>query len=1173
MPTYFEVQLPTATTGAFNKLKADLLVEGRASGDDPPLLTFDDGARSIAIGYQFKQFMDRFPTGVRAIRKALGLEADPRPFQDIFRDVLATPTVRQRYTDKEDEVLDDLRGQPYAEPAQPLATGPQGATAKAAAVAAMQAQPGMCLDDNHAQGATKDLLIDGMDDLAAQGVTTLFVEHFWQEQQALLDQYLTAPADAPLPPALAEAVRKLDEAPGLNGGQHFERLLAAAKRARVRVVGLDDFDAKTPQDNDPRNWERRAARFNKTAADVVKREKGAGKFLLMAGAKHNNTHEGGIPGLAQLLGVHTVEVAADGKLKPHAEDKALRGMRSEAEQAFLDAYVDRFKARKGALLVAQPPAGNIEKQQAALRAACIMRAAADTARTMGQGLERLAPAKIAQIASEAADRAIVEIDAGRATVTSAGGAGPLVKAGTAKDDAYATTLRELTAAARQGPTGGARFKAALAGADPRMLTEGFTFKQGSIEVEGASALHIAAMCGDDALVDTLLTGGMNVGARDAGGNTPLHAVGFAAAATDNAQVVRKLVAGGASLLDTNKKGQTPVHLAAFGGKAQCLGELATSASFAQANVADRRGWTPADMAVAAGQGAAENWFYANHHATADSLLTAGEEQTGLSTIEILVKATKVEGPVDADGNPTETAAATTQKVRDHYTELYRQPELRSVMDMAAADALGKRSDARKALRMFMTFNSDFAGTLTGKGGKGAFDDRSNTLVLAARRPPKELRGTAIHEMTHHAADMAFGNAAIPYDDEAGAEATAYRNAIEADYPIGSAFLAGPEKDIAYVIGGRMNEYRRANVGDKRKPMLQEYVVGVPQVIAEHGIEYARKVAPNLTDFFANELTAKCTQTLAAHAKFTNVQRNAAIVGGLAPVPPVDTTAKTWVKLQVGPGDKDPVNLVEPGKQTRELFFGDAAKAVLVATAGTKMAAYPNSPAYANVQGQPVVLDWSDPQVASQAVDTLNAENFTNLFQRRFRQIARDLPAEVDIALIQRLASEAVQGVPANPSKQDVEQLLDTCAEKVRGGVREARLAYLQRAKDTHQLTKDLVARTIVYEAACKALESDHRRDNRVKGEGPDLNDEKVAKLVAGMVAKMTDDQMDKLASDPQKVQDFATALTGSETSGKVIKTTVLHGFYTKKTKPAGASHVSLKVSQAKKEWVKKLATL
>lgn len=1167
MPADFNIVVPD--NAVYGRLKQELIDEARLFGDDPPRLTFNDGTATIEVEYGFKEFMDRFPQGARSVRAALGLQADPRPMQDIFRDVLATPQRRQAYQDKENAVLDTLRGKDPQTPANPPVVDSDG-DPKDALAGAMDNQPGLCLDDNHADPESKEMLIDGLEDLAAKGVTTLFIEHFWQEQQDLLDAYMNGAEDMELPPALAEAVRKLDEP--MQGAESFKRLLAEAKKNGIRIVGLDSFDAKTPQDNDPRNWERRAARFNEGAAEVVEREKGGGKFLLMAGKRHNNTHDGGIPGLAQLLGVPTVERGRDGKLRLDPDDPSKGPMRSEPEQAFVDTFVDTFKAQQAALFQVQPPAGPMERAQATMRAAAVMKAATTLAKQYGDKLARLTPEKLREMAEQAADRAIAPIADGTLTLTSEAHADDLVRAN-APSQAYTEAVNAMRAAAVRGPRGFAAFKAALAQIDdPRMLMESFDFKQGGLDLKGLSPLHIAAVCGDDAEVDRLLQAGTNIDARDDAGNTALHAVGFGDGNTDRPEVLRSLLANGADIRATNAKGQTAVHLAAFGGKVGCMQELAFHPDFANANVPDGRGWTPTDMATAAGQTALEDFMFDQGHATAENLLTPQEEQQGdLSTIDILVKASKWEAPVDDDGNPTETAMETEQRVRDMFTDLYRQPEFRTVLDIAAADALGSRSDPKKALRIYLNFNSDFAGTLTGKGGKGAFDDRSNTLVLAARRDATELKGTAIHEMTHHAADMVFGNQAVPYDDENSNEAVAYRQAIEDDFRVGQKFLGSPEKDIAYTIGGRMNEYRRANLGAKRLPMLQEYIVGVPQVIAEHGLEYAQKVAPNLTNFFGNEFAGKCQESLDNHPKFDRVIDNTQLIGGLAPVPPVDVNGTRWLQMSV---INDQVKIGPPPKPDDFLLGGHAIDRHS-ALNGVAPQQYPNSAEYQSVQGLPRILDWSSPVLPTPEMARMSDANFNNILQRRFRELAADLPPEVSSDMLETLIGSVATDLTGFTA-DTMNQKIDTIMNKARDMVRQAKIAYLARAQETGALTPELVARTVIYESACQALENDPNRANRVPGAGPDMSDEKITSLVQAMTQTMTPQQMQTLATDPARLRQLATGMAASERHGGLIKTVVHKGFYTKskfRMNQEERSHVSIDVKNARRTWVQQLAAL
>ena len=141
-------------------------------------------------------------------------------------------------------------------------------------------------------------------------------------------------------------------------------------------------------------------------------------------------------------------------------------------------------------------------------------------------------------------------------------------------------------------------------------------------------------------------------------------------------------------------------------------------------------------------------------------------------------------------------------------------------------------------------------------------------------------------------------------------------------------------------------------------------------------------------------------------------------------------------------------------------------------------------------------------------------------------------------------------------------------------MRQAKLAYLPRAQEQGKLTPELVARTVIYEAACQALENDNRRDDRTPGAGPELNDEKVEELVRSIAGKMTKEQIEDLAANPGKARQLAAGLTGTQATGKFIKTTVVNGFYTKNVRGTDKkAHVSVKVPQASRKWVEVLATL
>ena len=129
------------------------------------------------------------------------------------------------------------------------------------------------------------------------------------------------------------------------------------------------------------------------------------------------------------------------------------------------------------------------------------------------------------------------------------------------------------------------------------------------------------------------------------------------------------------------------------------------------------GSTPADMATAAGQNGGENYLFNYGHAVADNLLSDDIEDEEWTTVDILVKATKVETAIDENGDPTEDVEDVEKKVREYYTELYRYSEFRTILDLAAAMHWVHAPTAGRHWQIYMTFNSDFAGSLTGKGGR------------------------------------------------------------------------------------------------------------------------------------------------------------------------------------------------------------------------------------------------------------------------------------------------------------------------------------------------------------------------------------------------------------------------------------------------------------------------
>ncbi|HUT61814.1 MAG TPA: ankyrin repeat domain-containing protein [Phycisphaerae bacterium] len=107
--------------------------------------------------------------------------------------------------------------------------------------------------------------------------------------------------------------------------------------------------------------------------------------------------------------------------------------------------------------------------------------------------------------------------------------------------------------------------------------------------EGRSALHVAAVSSAE-MVSLIIASGATVDARDAEGNTPLHA----SSSNGQTEAAKLLLTAGAQLNATNRAGRTPLHEAAMWGKEEMVRFLLSKG--ADKNVVDRRGRTALDWA-------------------------------------------------------------------------------------------------------------------------------------------------------------------------------------------------------------------------------------------------------------------------------------------------------------------------------------------------------------------------------------------------------------------------------------------------------------------------------------------------------------------------------------------------------------------------------------------------
>lgn len=176
--------------------------------------------------------------------------------------------------------------------------------------------PGICVGENHSDPEPKKLLIENMRFMKESGVNTLFLEHLFYDSpmQEMLDKYLNGEEER-MPPLLRAHLKSLDEGFLLASSRYnFSRLVEAAKEEGVRVVGIDTvasyecgFSARMgAQGRD------RFLGMNFVSQEIIKQEKGEGKFVALMGEAHGTNSEG-VPGIPEIIAYPSLWVRSSQK--------------------------------------------------------------------------------------------------------------------------------------------------------------------------------------------------------------------------------------------------------------------------------------------------------------------------------------------------------------------------------------------------------------------------------------------------------------------------------------------------------------------------------------------------------------------------------------------------------------------------------------------------------------------------------------------------------------------------------------------------------------------------------------------------------------------------------------------------------------------------------------------
>lgn len=165
---------------------------------------------------------------------------------------------------------------------------------------------GLCIGEIHSESSPKKFLIDHMKELKKEGVTTLFMEHlFYDSMQGTLDEYFQLPPGSKMPPKLEIFLNDLSKRQrNTHNKYNFTEVVRAAKEAGIRVVAIDttvSYLCGTNERDGVHDSKKRYEAMNFTAAAIIQKERGDGKFVALMGSAHVGTTEG-VPGVGNIMG-------------------------------------------------------------------------------------------------------------------------------------------------------------------------------------------------------------------------------------------------------------------------------------------------------------------------------------------------------------------------------------------------------------------------------------------------------------------------------------------------------------------------------------------------------------------------------------------------------------------------------------------------------------------------------------------------------------------------------------------------------------------------------------------------------------------------------------------------------------------------------------------------------
>ena len=1069
---------------------------------------------AIEIDYTYNDFLEKYRDFQGLLRQGTG-----KTGRDDMMEAFATDSYKKEQAAQLEKTRDSFRDFDY-QPEPDAGLDPNTDTQQGAIKKVMAVGEGVCVGGGHSDKGSKEMLCDLMDDdtFGDEDVGMLFIEEFKTWAQPLLDEYLKPGGSTDMPPELEKyldgvdsGIWKLDVPP-----KGFKTVVQKAKAKGLRIYGVDSGEADPGVNNESAlHPERRVALMNKTAEEVMKKAKAENpgkKFVAMLGSAHSNSHEGGIPGLAQIFNVPAVTFDGTTKrFEKHPDDPANHRMPSKEEQAFIDKFIAKIEKEQGGPIseVADPNFPNKpydleykEKMRNFVR---------ETAKKLKED-GRLDDAKAVDKTLEAKD--IVESVKKRAEYN--------------KDRAG---LRNATDKGQ--------ILAKYANDNDKEKTQELL----DIDAGGASAIVVQmAKNGWHGLVNEALTKGADPTTAGKSWQELAYQTAYArndAESFEQANNVQAMIdkvgtdpkTGGIDLdviTGDGLEGKSLVHLAAWNGNVSLLDKLDTAG--ADMTKKDGRGWTASQIAMTADKPVAEKFFYdRNFDAPASLLPTDG---TKLSTVDMLMNATLTEHPGQRDD------------MRKMYESLYSNPALRPVLDLAALDSTRPRDPSGLGgMRIIAAMETDVCGLYHGQrdpGLRGAYADENHVMMTTCLKGV-DSSGTLMHELTHAATRLVFGDDTIPAKD--GSEAmTKYKEAIEKDVKnVHLLNCTDPvENEFNRTLASRMGSYARGAKGQGKEAdtkLLQEFIVGVPQLIADYGEDLVNRCAPNLLGFyksFNDEVKNKMTtddRYKDAVAKLDNTALDVKLKDRVKK--PVDADSRVNVT-------KDSFTLQSIQRKMGEEFRVRNGKL--------------------------------DPSTISGGTIAYSADNY-KLTKEQRKQLANGQKA-----LKKAWPTIAKNGLPPSLSYEDMGVLVRGLGEsagkdpkELKGAINKSLNKFSRSAKQSfvkHQIDKKLpvtdaqLAEAIVLRAEDKVFETyPQDTDNEAELE---FSSKKHAELVKDLTSKLGQFPEDKKKTPG----DLLVKLGDGVASGNSL------AFYKKeKDVKKGSGHVSIDTKAAKRVWLSKLAQL